>query len=98
MRNGDAQSEELYKPYGRDFGVEKERVPITLEYKVSPSGKWWGWVGRKRVSGAIKDAASKGIRVRVRNIQIDGTEIIRDIFAVSHLGGKPRTSYSRFVD
>lgn len=98
LRNGDAQSEELYKPYGRDFGVKKERVPITLEYKVSPSGKWWGWVGRKRVSGAIKDAASKGIRVRVRNIQIDGTEIIRDIFAVSHLGGKPRTSYSRFVD
>lgn len=98
LRNGGAQFEEVFKPYGRDFGVKKERVPITIDYVVSPRGKWWGWVGRKRVSGAIKDAASKGIRVRVRNIQIDDTEIVRDIFAVSHLGGKPRTSYSRFVD
>lgn len=98
LRDGDAQFEELFKPYGPDFGVKKERVPITIDFVVSPSGKWWGWVGRKRVSGAIKDAASKGIRVRVRNIQIDGTDIIRDIFAVSHLGGKPRTSYARFVD
>jgi molecular chaperone HtpG len=98
VRDGNGQLEELFKPYGKDFGVKKERVPITIEYLTSPSGKWWGWVGRKRVSGAIKDAASRGIRVRVRNIQIDGTEIIRDIFAVSHRGGKPRTSYSRFVD
>jgi hypothetical protein len=98
LRDGDGPFEELFKPYGRDFGVKKERVPITIDYVLSSRGKWWGWIGRKRVSGAIKDAATKGIRVRVRNIQIDGTEIIRDILAVSHLGGKPRTSYSRFVD
>lgn len=98
LRDGDAPFEELFKPYGRDFGVKKDRVPITIDYVQSPRGKWWGWVGRKRLSGTIKDSASKGVRVRVRNIQIDGTEIIRDILAVSHLGGKPRTSYSRFVD
>ena len=98
LRAGDAEFEELFKPYGKDFGVKKERVPITIDYVASPRGKWWGWVGRKRVSGAIKDVNSKGIRVRVRNIQIDGTEIIRDILAISHLGGKPRTSYARFVD
>ncbi|MGY2048890.1 ATP-binding protein [Methylobacterium sp. JK268] len=98
LQGGDAEFEELFKPYGKDFGVKNERVPITIDYVASPRGKWWGWVGRKRVSGAIKDVSSKGIRVRVRNIQIDGTDIIRDILAVSHLGGKPRTSYSRFVD
>lgn len=97
-RQGDAKFEELFKPYGVDVGVKKDRVPITIDYLTSPTGKWWGWIGKKKVSGAIKDSASKGIRVRVRNIQIDGTEIIRDIFAVSHQGGKPRTSYSRFVD
>ena len=97
-RFGGSNFEELFKPYGRDFGVKKERVSITIDYVASPSGKWWGWVGRKRLSGSIKDAASKGIRVRMRNIQIDGTELMRDILAVSHLGGRPRTSYSRFVD
>ena len=34
----------------------------------------------------------------MRNIQIDDTRIIRDIFAVSHLGGKPRSSYARFAE
>ncbi|KFL46322.1 hypothetical protein IL54_1738 [Sphingobium sp. ba1] len=98
VRNGDAPQEELFKPYGKDVGVKKERVPLLIDYVASPTGTWWGWVGRKRVSGTIKDPASRGVRIRVRNIQIDGTEIMRDILAVSHLGGKPRTSYARFVD
>lgn len=98
VRNGEGNFEELFKPYGVDVGVKNGRVPITIDFVVSPRGKWWGWIGRKRVSGAIKDVQSKGIRVRVRNIQIDGTDIIRDIFAVSHRGGKPRSSYARFVD
>ena len=98
LREGAGDFEECFKPYGLDFGVKKERVPITIDYVVPPSGKWWGWIGRKRISGVIKDSDSKGIRVRVRNIQIDGTAVIRDILAVSHLGGKPRTSYARFVD
>ena len=98
VRDGGGGFEELFKPYGPDVGVKKDRVPITIDFVVSPRAKWWGWIGRKRVSGAIKDTQSKGVRVRVRNIQIDGTDIIRDIFAVSHRGGKPRTSYSRFVD
>ncbi len=98
VRNGEANFEELYKPYGVDVGVKSGRVPVSIDFVASPRGKWWGWIGRKRVSGAIKDVQSKGIRVRVRNIQIDGTDIIRDIFAVSHRGGKPRSSYARFVD
>jgi hypothetical protein len=99
VRDGGHQFAEVFKPYGADFGVKRERVKLSaVDFVSSPAGKWWGWVGRKRISGAFKDPDSRGIRVRVRNIQIDDTKIIRDIFTVSHLGGKPRSSYARFAE
>lgn len=30
LREGDAEFKELFKPYGKDFGVKKERVPLSL--------------------------------------------------------------------
>lgn len=98
VRDGESQFEELHKPYGSTIGVKRELVPYSVDFVKSPQNKWWGWVGRKRTSGTIKDAEARGIRVRVRNIQINGTGVVRDIFAVSHLGGKPRSSYARFAD
>jgi molecular chaperone HtpG len=99
VRDGEGDFDEIFKPYGADFAVKRERVRLSdVEFVISPSKKWWGWVGVKNVSGAIKDQDSRGIRVRVRNIQIDDTKIVRDIFAVSNLGGKPRNSYARFAD
>jgi hypothetical protein len=53
---------------------------------------------RTKLPGTMKDQDSRGIRVRVRNIQIDDTKIIRDIFAVSHIESKSRSSYARFAD
>jgi hypothetical protein len=97
--DGDRPPVEVFKPYGADFLVKRDRVKLSgVDFVRSPSGKWWGWIGRKRTSGAIKDVDSRGIRVRVRNIQIDDTKIIRDIFSVSHLGGQSRSSYSRFAE
>jgi molecular chaperone HtpG len=98
VKDGQAAPAELFKPYLADLAVKKVRAPISgIIYPASPTGKWWGWVARKRVSGAVKDAW-KGIRVRIRNIQIDDTRILREIFAESRLMDKPRSSYGRFAD
>lgn len=98
-RDGEGAFLELHKPYGADFGVKRERVALSdVDFLVSPNRTWWGWVGRKRRSGAISEPDARGIRVRVRNIQIDDTRVMRDIFAVSRIGGKPRPSYSRFAE
>jgi molecular chaperone HtpG len=49
-------------------------------------------------SGAFRDPDIRGIRVRVRNIQIDETDVIRDIFAVSYRSSVNRSSYARFAE
>jgi molecular chaperone HtpG len=99
VRSGNSPFHEIFKPYRNSYPVKKTAAPVTnIEWVTSKSGKWWGWVGIKKVSGAIKDSAARGIRVRVRNIQIDGTDVMREIFAASQQPGKSRTSYARFVD
>lgn len=97
IKDGNAAAVELFKPYGGDVAVKRTRAPISVSFEASPTGKWFGWLGRKRVPGAIKEKHA-GIRVRVRNIQIDDTKIIRDIFAESRLTTKARTSYGRFAE
>lgn len=97
IRDGAAAAAELFKPYGADVAVKRTRTPINVSFEKSPTGKWFGWLGRKRVSGAIKEKYA-GIRVRVRNIQIDDTKVIRDIFAESRLATKGRTSWGRFAE
>jgi len=101
FKDGDqGVEEEIFKPYGADFLVQRERIKLTgVDEVISPTGKWWGWVGRKRHSGAFKDEDSRGLRVRVRNIQIGDARIVRDIFAISYLKeNKPRSSYARFAE
>ena len=34
------------------------------------AGSWWRWIVGKRISGTVKDPRTKGIQVRVRDIQI----------------------------
>ena len=100
VRQGeDADANELFKPYKGDFYVKRDRIGLAgFDEITSPTGRWWGWIGRKRMAGSFKDTDARGIRVRVRNIQIDDTKIIRDIFAVSYLKSKPRSSYARFAE
>jgi Histidine kinase-, DNA gyrase B-, and HSP90-like ATPase len=97
VKDGNAAAVELFKPYSSDVAVKRTRTPLSVSYAESPTGKWFGWLGRKRVSGAIKEKHA-GIRVRVRNIQIDDTKIIRDIFAESRLTTKARSSWGRFAE
>ena len=83
----------IYKPYGRNYSTEASRVELSgIEKKESSSGHWWAWIGKKRNSGAYTDPLVKGLRIRLKNIQVDGTEIMREIFQ------KQAPSYIRFQD
>ena len=54
---------------------------------------WWGWIGKKAESGSYTDPRVSGLRVRVRNIQIDGTELIRAVFSDNKLSHARFQSY-----
>lgn len=100
LRHGCGPFIELFKPYGDKFSVGSVRVPLSgIDEVRSPTHRWWGWVGRKRTSGLFKQQDERGIRVRVRNIQIDDTRILRDVFANSRReSGEQRISYARLAD
>jgi molecular chaperone HtpG len=72
----------VYKPYGATYavGTAKSVALSHISVHVSQGTKtWWGWVGHKSQPGAYKDPAVAGIRFRLKNIQIDGNELIKDI-------------------
>jgi len=84
---------EVKKPYTDKYTVGSAEVRLQdCEIIGASSRKWWGWVGKKRESGAYEDPRVSGLRVRVKNIQIDSTDVIRDVFQ------KHAKSYVRFTD
>jgi molecular chaperone HtpG len=89
IKDGDRKPVAVTKRYGSSYEFESGTVTLS-DHKIyySPSKRWWAWVGKKEESGAYTDPRVSGLRVRVRNIQIDGTEIVREIFrerAKSHI-------------
>lgn len=89
IKDGAGRPVAVRKRYGANYKFESGTVALS-ECKIyaSPTSKWWAWVGKKEESGAYTDPRVSGLRVRVRNIQIDGTEIVREIFrerAKSHI-------------
>ena len=93
ISDGVEGSKPITKPYGATYKFESGQVRlIDCAVHTSNSGGWWAWVGKKAESGAYTDRLVSGLRVRVRNIQIDGTALVGDIFR-DH--GK---SYGRFQD
>ena len=93
VREGRRHPVSVTKPYGaaHQVGPKTARVDI-CEIVRSPSRSWWGWIGKKSVSGAYTDNLASGIRVRVRNIQIDATDLVRGIFR------RNAASHARFQD
>lgn len=80
------QSEEpiqVFKHYRGKVLVGSNNIPLqpTPTFFASPDKLWWGWVNNKDVSGAYVSEKTKGLRVRVRNIQIDGTDLMAALFA-----------------
>lgn len=81
IKDGASKPVPVTKQYGAVYKFDSGEVSLSdCEIHRSATGKWWGWVGKKQESGAYTDEKVSGLRVRVRNIQIDGTEVVRNIF------------------
>lgn len=81
IKDGAGKPREVFKRYGKSYEFDSGTIELSdcaLHY--SPTGRWWAWIGKKNESGAYRDPLVSGVRVRVRNIQIDSAEIIRSIF------------------
>ena len=94
IKDGRDDPKPTTKPYGASYDFDSGTIRLndcSIEYpdeEHPENGLWWAWVGKKTESGAYTDPNVSGLRVRVRNIQIDGTAIVRDIFrdhAQSHV-------------
>lgn len=73
----------VYKPYRPKMiadKAEKENVALTrVSVHSGESGTWWGWIGHKKIPGDYQKENVAGIRLRLKNIQIDGNDLIRDV-------------------
>jgi hypothetical protein len=74
---------QVFKPYGAKYAVQGAPDKITLsdhKFYTSPTNKWWAWIGKKDTPGSYLEEEVRGIRMRAKNIQIDGTAVVREIF------------------
>ncbi len=81
IKDGQDKAKSVTKRYGASYQFDSGTVRLndcSIDY--SKTGRWWAWVGKKAESGAYSDPRVRGLRVRIRNIQIDGTAVVRDIF------------------
>jgi molecular chaperone HtpG len=82
----------VYKEYQDSYALKGGKNPPLADIKSfgGASERWWGWVGLTGVPGMITDDRVHGIRVRVKNIQVDGTTIFDELFS------DVNNSYARF--
>ena len=89
ITDGKKKSTSVTKRYGKKYKFDAGEIELSqCELYYGTSGDWWAWVGKKTESGAYSDSRVSGLRVRVRNIQIEDTAIVREIFrdnAISHV-------------
>jgi hypothetical protein len=89
IKEGSSNPVAITKVYENEYLIEAGKIELSdCETFVSPDRNWWAWIGKKSESGAYTDARVRGLRVRMKNIQIDGTEVVREIFqrqAPSHI-------------
>jgi hypothetical protein len=82
---------QVFKPYGDEYSHFKGKMQLrSVEFFPGEDNRYWGWVGRLSESAAVTDWETRGLRVRVRNIQVDGTEIFEKLFT------QVKPSYGRF--
>jgi len=67
---------------GRTVSVEGVRA---LPFSTGSDGGWWGWMAIHERGGALADVPFAGLRVRMHNIAIGGTELVRELFKTQHL-------------
>lgn len=85
---------DVTKGYRKTYQIESGSVELAdCDIWTAADGKsWWAWVGKKNASGSYTDARVSGLRVRMKNIQIDGTDVVREIFR------RRAKSFIRFQD
>ncbi|WP_407158481.1 hypothetical protein [Bradyrhizobium sp. STM 3557] len=85
------EPDQVFKPYGETYEHAKGTMELeSIEYFSGSESRYWAWVGRMSESAAVTDWRTRGLRMRVRNIQVDGTEIAEKLFT------KVKPSYGRF--
>ncbi len=85
-------SQKVYKAYGETYDHAKGSANLTrIEFREDDNNRFWGLVGHVDESAAITTPQTQGLRVRVRNIQFDGTELFGGMF------GEHKQSYQRFA-
>lgn len=90
VTSGTAETQ-VFKPYGETYEFAKGVTRMKdISFYSDDDGSYWGWVGRLDQSAAVTDKRTRGLRVRVRNIQVDGTEMFETLFA------EVKQSYGRF--
>lgn len=88
----EADLQELRKPHADSVMAGRNRATKLTDIAFLEGGnttgrRWWGWYAKTHLFGTVQDEKLAGIRVRVRNIQLDGVDIMTRIFAergVSH--------------
>lgn len=81
---------QILKAYDDTTPTANPKSPSTVtnvETLGSAELGWFGWVGKSNFKGELTDHNVAGIRFRVKNIQIDGSELIENLAAGLTAGG-----------
>jgi molecular chaperone HtpG len=73
----------VYKLYKGSYPLagNKSQDIVKLEFFTGADNQWWAWVGHPNLTQTIPDPFVRGLRARVKNIQVGGTTIFDDMFA-----------------
>jgi hypothetical protein len=72
----------VYKPYGDTYQLSRGTSSLRdLQFLAGKDNRYWAWIGKLTESAAITDDQTRALRIRVRNIQVDGTEIVESLFS-----------------
>ncbi len=87
----DGVTTQIFKSYGSEYEHAKGTTDLAaVEFEQDPDGRFWGWVGKLKPPVAVTNWQTRGLRMRVRNIQIDGTQLFEKLFS------EVKPSYGRF--
>lgn len=79
---------QILKAYDDVTPTAKSRSTIAnVETIGSSELGWFGWIGKSNFKGELTDDNVAGVRFRVKNIQIDGSELIESLAAELTVGG-----------
>lgn len=79
---------QILKAYDDVAPTAKSRSTVAnVETVGSSELGWFGWIGKSNFKGELTDGNVAGIRFRVKNIQIDGSDLIESLAAELTVGG-----------